>query len=101
MNDDADIEHLRDMLVKVVQELHERFNELRVEVGEYKKTVNTAIMLLSREMLEFQDQDRVARVKRQRRQDIKDIVVGVIGCFVILIGCGMISILLYFVGVRL
>lgn len=99
MPDDLDKfkEEFYDALTQIYEKFKLHENEVKGSIIEYRKTVNAAISLLSKELFDFQENDRREREKRQKRQDVKDAIAGAIGCCLILTGCGMIAILLWFV----
>ena len=94
------LDDLREDFLELVKKFGLLEDQLRVEIAEYRKTVNTALGLLSKELLDFIDRDVVERKARQKRQDIKDIAIGCIGILTLVIGCSIISllILLYYRG---
>lgn len=101
-NDDKD--WLRQDFLDLVSKFGELERRLSAEIAEYKKTVNTAIGMLSQESFEFQarrNQDRAEdtaeRKARQRRQDIKDVIIALIGLLTLFILCSIIALLVYLV----
>lgn len=86
---------------KHLGEVYERMRsfEERIEsiVSEYRKTVNSAISLLSKEFIEFQQTQQEERTRRQKRNDIKDMVIAGIGCLVFVSICVVIGVLIAFV----
>lgn len=77
-----------------IQAFEEKIESIIIE---YRKTVNSAISLLSKEFIEFQQTQQEERTKRQKRNDIKDIIIAAIGCLVFISTCVVISVLIAFV----
>lgn len=90
-----DLDDLRQDFLDLVRRYGELEAQLRTEIAEYRKTVNTALGLLSKELLEFIDRDVAERRARQRRQDYKDLALGSIGCLVVAFGCILIGLLVW------
>lgn len=91
-------------LVAKFGQLEQRWSS---ELVEYRKTVNTAITLLSQEQFEVQAKyetnrlaDEQERRSRQKRADIKDAVIVLFLLLTLLIGCSMISTVIYLLTQR-
>ena len=105
-NDDQH-DWLRQDFLDLVAKFGELERRLSAEIVEYKKTVNTAIGLLSQELFEFQSRretdrlhDEQERKTRQRRTDIKDVIIALIGILTLVIGCSIIVLLVYLLTQR-
>lgn len=82
-------------MLKAIKEVYEQFHQLRAEVTEYKKSVNNAFLILSKELLDFTEKDVAERRERQRRQDIKDVVIGCFLLLTVVVCCSIISVQVY------
>lgn len=98
MNDDLD--KFREDFYAALKDIYERLKahetEVKGSIVEYRKTVNAAISLLSKELFDFQETDRKEREKRQKRQDIKDMAIGLLGCALLLTGCAILAVVVYY-----
>jgi hypothetical protein len=104
-NDDKD--WLRQDFLDLVSKFGELERRLSSEIVEYKKTVNNAIGLLSKELFEFQSKretdrlhDEQERKSRQKRADIKDAVIVLFLLLTILSACSIIVLLVYLLTQR-
>lgn len=104
-NDDKD--WIRQDFLDLVEKFGEFERQVQGEITEYRKTVNNAIGLLSRELLdfigryekeqkEFIEKEQSERKARQKRQDIKDVILILLVLLTLLIGCSIIGLLIYF-----
>lgn len=95
--DPRDAEDFKQSVYAALGEVAEQFKtfreQLESEVREYKRTVNSAISLLSSELIEFQTTERKERKERQKRSDIKDGVVVVASGCLLLVGLVLIGLL--------
>lgn len=81
-----------------VVETQNRFAlQIESEIREYKRTVNTAITMLSEELIRFQNTERTERRERQRKTDIKDwAILGFSGCLLlVLVGVAVLLLMVY------
>ena len=93
MNEDFD--SFRESVTHAVKEMADQFNALRDELINHKQTVNRALNLLSKELLDFTTHDVVERKQRQRRQDYKDVAIGCFLLLTVLAACSIISVQVY------
>jgi len=93
----SDLDDMRESVLQAVKDVFDQFNALRQEVTEYRRTVNNAIGLLSKEILDFTTHDIAERKKRQKRQDYKDLALGCFLLLTILSACSIIAALGYVV----
>lgn len=97
----ADLGEFRQQFYAYVKETSEQWRateeQIKAEIVEYKKTVNNAVSLLAKEILEFQTTNTAERKRRQKRTDIKDGIIGAIGCLVVLSAIGVIIVLVWLV----
>ena len=110
-NDDDDHSWLRQDFLDLVAKFGEFERQVQGEITEYRKTVNNAIGLLSRELLdfigryekeqkEFIEKELSERKARQKRQDIKDALIVLFLFLTLVIGCSIIAALVYFLTQR-
>lgn len=99
MSTNEELNEFRERFYAALSEQYQKFNDFEIritsEITEYRKTVNSALSILSREVLDFQDRDIKERKRRQRRQDIKDILIAIVLICGTLVGCLVIAFLIY------
>lgn len=104
-----DVKDLRELVLDTLKDYHESFKTFEksvveklalseertsTEIREYKRTVNSAIGALSKELLDFQDKDSKDRSIHRKINYVKDGLVIGVSCFVIVVGCGVIATLI-------
>lgn len=88
-----------DALKEIYERLKAHEEEVNARIVEYRKTVNTAITLLSKELFDFQETDRRERVERQKRQDIKDAAIGCLLLAFLLTSCAILTLGAYLLAI--
>lgn len=80
------LDELRADFLELVRDLHEHKERMEALIVEHRATVNRTLTLLYQDL----ESDRVERRRRQKRSDIKDGIIGAIGCLVMAIGLSMV-----------
>lgn len=92
-----DLDQFREDFYAALKEIYERLKaheaEVSARITEYRKTVNTAMNLLSKELFDFQETDRKERRERQKRQDVKDAAIGCLLAALLLTGCAILGLI--------
>ena len=96
-----EINEFREQFYAMIKETYAKFNafeeKVTGEITEYKKTVNTAITSLSKELFQYQEKEDKHRAKRQKVTDrIHYGIIG-IGCLVVGTSCVLFLALLYLI----
>jgi hypothetical protein len=82
----VNLDELRADFLELVRDLHEHKERMEALIVEHRATVNRTLTLLYQDL----ESDRVERRRRQKRSDIKDGIIGAIGCLVMAIGLSMV-----------
>lgn len=98
----SDLDDIRRSILDWIQDHSRQLDEMRERSAADRKAMYSAVTQLSNELFAFGSRldgfikrNEEAREKRQQWQDYKDLALGCIGVLTLVIGCSIISLLLY------
>ncbi len=103
----SELDDIRASIYDWIKDQSQQLENIRNEAVTHRQTVNAAVNFLSNELAGFGKQlesfitmNATAREKRQQWQDYKDLAIGCLMVLTLLLGCSIISLLLYVIYSR-
>lgn len=98
----SELDIIRQSILDWIQDHSRQLDEMREKSAADRKAMYSAVTQLSNELFAFGkrleafiEKNETAREKRQQWQDYKDIAIGCLMALTLIVGCSMISLLLY------